>query len=159
MGHVHALQARYPPLPQQRLQRAVWRGSNTDSRFGLMDEKNALSIMRTRLHMFGLWYPDIIDAHYTAFAQQAFQTNCVEELLSPGGHCSQHWCGISVVLHSTKHMHKTPSAYVTAGSSSRSNACLWTTLKHAPVLLLLLRLLQGSTAQKLRLLMTCNDKR
>lgn len=78
------LQARHPLLPQQRLPRAVWRGSNTDSRHALMDEKNALSIMRTRLHVYGLWYPDIIDAHYTAFAQQAFQTNCVEELLPPG---------------------------------------------------------------------------
>ncbi|KAF6257123.1 hypothetical protein COO60DRAFT_33422 [Scenedesmus sp. NREL 46B-D3] len=77
------LQARYPPL-SQRLQRAVWRGSNTDSRHGLMDEANAMSIMRTRLHVYGMWYPDIIDAHYTAFAQQAFQTNCVEELLPPG---------------------------------------------------------------------------
>lgn len=81
---VCALQARHPLLPQQRLPRAVWRGSNTDSRHALMDEKNALSIMRTRLHVYGLWYPDIIDAHYTAFAQQAFQTNCVEELLPPG---------------------------------------------------------------------------
>lgn len=49
-----------------------------------MDESNVLQVMRTRLHMFGLWYPDTFDAHYTAFPQQAFDTHCVEELLPPG---------------------------------------------------------------------------
>lgn len=49
-----------------------------------MDERNVMHVMRTRLHMFGLWYSDTIDAHFTAFAQQAFDTNCVEELLPPG---------------------------------------------------------------------------
>jgi hypothetical protein len=49
-----------------------------------MDERNVLDVLRTRLHLFGRWYPEIIDAHYTSFAQQAFDTNCVEELLQPG---------------------------------------------------------------------------
>lgn len=49
-----------------------------------MDEKNVMQVMRTRLHMFGLWYPDVIDAQYTAFAQQAFDTNCIEELIPLG---------------------------------------------------------------------------
>jgi hypothetical protein len=48
---------------------------------------NALDILRTRLHLFGRWFPDTIDAHYTAFSQQAFDTNCVETLMAPGaGH-------------------------------------------------------------------------
>jgi hypothetical protein len=79
------LQARYPFKPaQQRLQRAVWRGSNTDSRIGLMDETNVLDVLRTRLHMFGRWFPDTIDAHYTGFPQQAFTGNCIGELMPPG---------------------------------------------------------------------------
>ena len=78
-------QARYPlQPPQQRLQRAVWRGSNTDSRVSLMDESNVLDVVRTRLHMFGRWYPDAIDAHYTGFPQQAFAGNCIGELMPPG---------------------------------------------------------------------------
>jgi hypothetical protein len=84
-------QARYPPkLEQQRLQRAVWRGSNTDRRVLLMDESNVLDVMRTRLHMFGRWYPDTIDAHYTGFSQQAFAGNCIGELMPPGMYVSCH---------------------------------------------------------------------
>lgn len=80
------LQARYPSkLPQQRVQRAVWRGSSTDSQIPLMDETNFLDIKRTRLHMFGRWYPNIIDAHFTGFPQQAFAGNCIPELMPPGG--------------------------------------------------------------------------
>eukprot|EP00878_Enallax_costatus_P026966 GHUV01028982.1.p1 GENE.GHUV01028982.1~~GHUV01028982.1.p1 ORF type:complete len:289 (+),score=69.74 GHUV01028982.1:348-1214(+) len=82
---VSCLQARYPVYPQQqRRQQAVWRGSNTDTNALLMDERNVMQVMRTRLHMFGLWYSDIMDAHYTAFSQQAFDTNCIEELIPPG---------------------------------------------------------------------------
>lgn len=80
-------QARYPlQPPQQRLPHAVWRGSNTDSSVALMDESNVLDVVRTRLHMFGRWYPDAIDAHYTGFPQQAFAGNCIGELMPPGGH-------------------------------------------------------------------------
>lgn len=84
------MQARSPlQPPQQRLQRAVWRGSNTDSRVALMDETNVLDVMRTRLHMFGRWFPDAIDAHYTGFPQQAFSGNCIGELMPPGGYDRQ----------------------------------------------------------------------
>jgi hypothetical protein len=51
-----------------------------------MDETNVLDVVRTRLHMFGRWYPDDIDAHYTSFAQQAFAGNCISELMPPGEH-------------------------------------------------------------------------
>lgn len=81
----HFKQARYPSAPHhQRLPRAVWRGSNTDSKVLLMDETNVWDVMRTRLHMYGRWYPDTIDAHYTGFPQQAFSGNCIAELLPPG---------------------------------------------------------------------------
>lgn len=49
-----------------------------------MDEGNVLDVVRTRLHMFGRWYPDTIDAHYTGFPQQAFAGNCIGELMPPG---------------------------------------------------------------------------
>lgn len=49
-----------------------------------MDETNVLDVVRTRLHMFGRWYPDAIDAHYTGFPQQAFAGNCIGELMPPG---------------------------------------------------------------------------
>ena len=91
---VTCLQARYPVLPQQqRRQQAVWRGSNTDTNVLLMDERNVMQVTRTRLHMYGLWYPDIMDAHYTAFSQQAFDTHCIEELIPPGEHYAPWRCG------------------------------------------------------------------
>lgn len=55
-----------------------------------MDETNVLDVVRTRLHMFGRWYPDAVDAHYTGFPQQAFAGNCIGELMPPGKTLSQH---------------------------------------------------------------------
>lgn len=49
-----------------------------------MDETNVLQVMRTRLHMYGTWFPGLFDAHYTGYPQQAFDTQCVETLLPPG---------------------------------------------------------------------------
>lgn len=49
-----------------------------------MTEGNVLDVLRTRLHMFGRWYPGLLDAHYTDFTQQAFDTDCIQRLMPPG---------------------------------------------------------------------------
>lgn len=76
-------QVRYPRTAA-RAPRAAWRGTNTDPQFDPMDESNALDAARTRLHLMGRWYPELLDAHYTGYSQRAFDTQCVDTLLPPG---------------------------------------------------------------------------
>jgi hypothetical protein len=77
-------QVRYPQLPQQqRILKAVWRGSNTDSNVTDVDDNNILDVLRSRLHLFGRWYPDIIDAHYTSFVHY-HDIKCAQKLLQLG---------------------------------------------------------------------------
>lgn len=76
-------QARYPQ--SSRIPRAMWRGSNTDRVHDPMDESNVFDVARTRLYLMSKWYPQWIDANYTRYAQQAFDTSCVETLMPPGG--------------------------------------------------------------------------
>ena len=62
----------------------MWRGTATDAHQAVVDESNALDVMRARLHLFGRWYPQWLDTHLTAYAHQAFDSNCLGALMPPG---------------------------------------------------------------------------
>ncbi|KAF8059989.1 hypothetical protein HT031_004927 [Scenedesmus sp. PABB004] len=117
------LAARHPPPPAgRRVGRAVWRGSATDPAHALVDEGNALRVLRARLHLFGVWYPSLFDAHLTAFPQQAFETSCVETLLPPGA-CRR--CGTGAARAASRRGRgRRPGAPPSAGRARRAGPAL-----------------------------------
>jgi hypothetical protein len=63
------VEARYPP--GARRSRALWRGSTTDPKDGVLTAANVLDKARVRLHVLSLMHEDVLDARVARVVQVA----------------------------------------------------------------------------------------